>query len=607
MQPSARAMFVFLSFAQVLGHAPMALSRELADLVNAEIATVDVVSGGEESRLPSAATSALTVQLDAFGKRFVVDLVPSDLLEPHTRSWVVYEDEVVEIPTVNYAYRGVVRGENGSWARLTLFRNALAGRIVTKEDTYLIEPEITFGASDNERGIVVYRASENPVAIEYGDCTGEEGEGTKTARHWPTAAMVSNRWNPAELPALASEQLKRLDVGVIADYEFLKRTHYLNVTNAMADMQASLNNVDGIYRQDLTVTLRATNLVVFDNEQSSGSTFGTCMRHCRQSLPGGGGGLAYLTSKLCLNNNDCTHADDNCYFPPGQGGTCSVPQGKLCLGNLDCPGGICKFGGSDTQSIALCKGGPDDGRICQGTGCSAWGNCCAAPGVCSNQSTRILSKIAGYRQNLSSQINMTNSGVAYLFSSCPIYNGLSALQGRAGGTGVACDVLGAGSTIAIGSNSTWNYFMAATDTMVALTAHELGHVLGAPHDDNVGVCGPLTLNPSPYIMQPGTSAQTTQQFSQCSKNSIGAFVTPSGGSSPSCFVGIKCGDVTRNGGNPTATDALAAQKLVAAGDYDDLADVMPNGSPNLVVTSADANRIQGIAVGTYPVPTVCGD
>jgi hypothetical protein len=85
-------------------------------------------------------------------------------------------------------------------------------------------------------------------------------------------------------------------------------------------------------------------------------------------------------------------------------------------------------------------------------------------------------------------------------------------------------------------------FTTNNKSLVLLTAHELGHNFGAPHDNQSGsACG---TEPWGYIMNPSLSSDLALQFSGCSKSKIASEV----GASSSCL-----DTVTGGGSTPTPT------------------------------------------------------
>jgi hypothetical protein len=75
-------------------------------------------------------------------------LIPSDIVGPDARTFVVDETGSREVPTVNYCYSGKLRGDDDSFVRVALMKGSLRGVVWTSTDTYILEPLGTYDPID---------------------------------------------------------------------------------------------------------------------------------------------------------------------------------------------------------------------------------------------------------------------------------------------------------------------------------------------------------------------------------------------------------------------------------------------------------------------------
>ena len=189
-------------------------------------------------------TSTGSLDVVLRGRLFELELEQNDLRAPGFQAVVLTESGPVETklgPVTTY--RGTVRGEEGSVVRMTADRAVFTGFVKAGEDWVFIDPltEYVPGAAKNQA--VVYR--ETDVRPEAAGLCGVEG--------W----MRIGGEQPS-FPGFAPKghtSLRTLQVATEADGQYYQR--YGN-PGLFTRIQGILNNVDGIYENQLNLSISIT-------------------------------------------------------------------------------------------------------------------------------------------------------------------------------------------------------------------------------------------------------------------------------------------------------------------------------------------------------------
>lgn len=209
----------------------------------------------------------------AFGRQFDLLLEPNELFAPDAENiWVGDHGETREAPTTIF-YKGVIKGEPDSWARVSMQDGVLDGMLHTKDETYFIEPGARFFASASPYEMVIYRLSDTVSDWEPGSCALEYPAAQAEMERHTDSHLFTGDYETlvSDLRALASNsELKQLDLGIVADYGYFQK----HGASSATDMQNIINQIDGIFRAELGVTLRVTKTVVYTtpNEPFSSTT-----------------------------------------------------------------------------------------------------------------------------------------------------------------------------------------------------------------------------------------------------------------------------------------------------------------------------------------------
>lgn len=230
------------------------------------------VTTAAESTAPQARSHNQAISFDALGRRFDLQLEPNELFAPGARNvWVGDGGAQTETPTTVF-YKGEIKGEPGSWVRVSLRNGIMDGMISSQNEIYFVEPSKRFFADPSRHDMVIYRQSDTVSDWELGSCALEHPSVEAAMESHAAAVAPSSDYDAlrAELAALAGGTLERLDIALVADYEYASK----HGTAAAADMQNIINQVDGIYRAEIGVTLRITTTVVFTapSDPFSGTT-----------------------------------------------------------------------------------------------------------------------------------------------------------------------------------------------------------------------------------------------------------------------------------------------------------------------------------------------
>ena len=190
---------------------------------------------------------------------FNLSLSPHDVRAPHYRaeeSWSDGRIRPVALETM-HTFRGSVPGVEGIEARFTIREDLVEGIVITPGEWYMIEPMRHYDPSSRSTEMVVYRASDvEPDSL--GTCATSLRE-----RIGRVQDLVSPRALEAHGAALTSPSMldangsiSVADVATEADYEFVSA--YGSSASANNAILEVMNQVDGIYRSQLSISLRVT-------------------------------------------------------------------------------------------------------------------------------------------------------------------------------------------------------------------------------------------------------------------------------------------------------------------------------------------------------------
>jgi hypothetical protein len=177
---------------------------------------------------------------DALGRRFDVELEPNTrLISAGLLSGL--EDEVG-------LYRGRLAGKPGSWVRIVITDGVPTGLVWDGAEMLAID-KLT-----GSRDASIYRLEDTYVEPGMMGCgTGDAQEATLATAYSSVTSELDAAFSQA--PGAVDE----LKIGMVADYEFSSRAG----ASAEADMLTRMNNVDGIFSEQLGVQITVDFVEVF--------------------------------------------------------------------------------------------------------------------------------------------------------------------------------------------------------------------------------------------------------------------------------------------------------------------------------------------------------
>ena len=206
-----------------------------------------------------AASSKKFMQFNALGQDFNLELEVNDRLSQDRIQWIGDEGKTLS-EGVSTHYKGKLKGEDSSWVRITLRDGVIEGMIRHKGELYVVEPAKNH--LEARSGMLMYRLSESETGLPPGTCALENPVVSKQMDQF-TPALSQNIDFPAllsELNVTASATVsKELSLGVVLDHEFFQK-HGDNSANLV---QTLINQIDGIYEEELGVSIRIGKIAVF--------------------------------------------------------------------------------------------------------------------------------------------------------------------------------------------------------------------------------------------------------------------------------------------------------------------------------------------------------
>jgi hypothetical protein len=200
--------------------------------------------------LPSIAHRARTMgrlTLPTEDGMLELSVVPNDIRAPGYRAEAVDADGVIRpvFPERIRTFRGTAPEIPGSEVRFSLRDDSLEGIVITPQAWYLVEPMNHYDASAAPDEMVVYRATDI-VPESFGTCATALAE-----RISHEVVKVQQMIAPQTLQA---SSISIADVATEADYEFVAA--YGSAAAANNEILDIMNQVDGIYRSQLSISLR---------------------------------------------------------------------------------------------------------------------------------------------------------------------------------------------------------------------------------------------------------------------------------------------------------------------------------------------------------------
>ena len=202
---------------------------------------------GNNTMQKSQRAAPVSLSFDALGRAFDLQLEPNHrLLSGMSRNTSTKGIDV---------YRGQLAGQPGSWARIVVFDGVPRGLIWDGKEMFAIEAP---GDSLLQTTVpVIYRLVDALIA-----------PGTMSCGSSPMFANGSGAYSAltGELVALAAQGLgavSEITMGVIGDFEFTSNMG--GDADAVAAITTRLNNVDGIFSQQVGVQIRVQTIETFSD------------------------------------------------------------------------------------------------------------------------------------------------------------------------------------------------------------------------------------------------------------------------------------------------------------------------------------------------------
>lgn len=216
-------------------------------------------SGAMQAR---AGGRRLAVTFHTLGRTFDLDLEPNNLFAPGARNVWIDEAGTVEEAPSRIFYRGRVRGSDDSWVRVAVRNGTIDGMIWTPEETYFVEPAGRFFADAAADEMITYRQSDTvpewtdescAVAVPHRRHLARLSSGAKPAR------SLNQALTAALQQSASAVQMKVLDLGLVADYEYYLR----HGGDSMNFLHTLMNLMDGVYQREINLKVRVSHTVVY--------------------------------------------------------------------------------------------------------------------------------------------------------------------------------------------------------------------------------------------------------------------------------------------------------------------------------------------------------
>jgi hypothetical protein len=216
--------------------------------VTAQSAKVDLAKSFVKYQLVKIDAKSSLNQVNRNGKlsiaEFELNLTPRDLRSPKYRAEETNANgnRMLEKGFIN-TYKGKVKGFENSEVRLSINENMIEGFVFAGDERFYIEPATKFSNLADKSDYVLYRGEDLLKGEEMSCSIGEKIESGK-------GVVAKN----SEVPNALS--YKVLEVATEADLQYVNA--FGSSTAANNDILATLNMVEGVYEQEMGITLSVT-------------------------------------------------------------------------------------------------------------------------------------------------------------------------------------------------------------------------------------------------------------------------------------------------------------------------------------------------------------
>ncbi len=168
--------------------------------------------------------------------------------------------------------RGEVESRPGSWVRLTRTAQGTQGLIFDGHELYVVAPKNTVSKATAATGAaqdtVVYKLADAAATLPANWC-GNAGSEPQTGMQAYEALATELATDTRSLTPNQAAEL-RLELQLVADSAF--RNQYANQDEALNALLVRINNVDGIFSNELGLRVQATDVQIMTPDSASLST-----------------------------------------------------------------------------------------------------------------------------------------------------------------------------------------------------------------------------------------------------------------------------------------------------------------------------------------------
>jgi uncharacterized repeat protein (TIGR01451 family) len=205
---------------------------------------LEIAGPASAAQQKTVADTAARISFDAFGRTFDLRLEPNhQLLSDAARG---------SLPGTLAAYRGQIAGTDGSWSRIVISDGLPRGLIWDGAEMYAIEVR----EDGTAPAAIIYRLADIYVPPGSMNCASAHATGNAAAVYDGLVGELGDTM------AKSSGADTQINIGAVGDYEFFQASGGGSTTAILT----RLNNVDGIFSEQLGVRIVVQEIAVFTSQ-----------------------------------------------------------------------------------------------------------------------------------------------------------------------------------------------------------------------------------------------------------------------------------------------------------------------------------------------------